>query len=490
MPDKPSEPDTQDAPKQGRPLGRFIWRGFWIILAICLCFFLGNISVSLGLLDLGHQLGITSSLTRSGDTDDSQVSTRQLSARLDEVSRYLDNSSLYRYTQKDLDQATAQAINGLLATSNDPYAQYFTPEQYADYQRNSEGAYEGIGVVLTLIDDKITVLQVYQDTPAGDAGVLTGDVLVAIDGDRHDWGLQEAIQAIQRPAGTSLTLTWQRDGKDRDTTLTVADISVPAIITHLIEEQGHKVGYIYLRRFNLQSGTEVANALQQLDAQGADSFVLDLRGNPGGYITQAIQITSLFVPQGVVVWIEDSQGKTSREVTGHPLTDKPLSVIINGDSASASELVSAALQDHGRATIVGQQSYGKGSVQDFEELSWGGAIKYTIAHYLSPNGHTINGVGVTPDVKVAPASDTSANSNTSDSSGDSTNSSDSSGSSDSTNSGDNSGASDSTNSNNSQNLTLEDIISSSAYQYSRGVDPQLDAALDALSTKDTKATQS
>ena len=450
--------DEPDAPPKPAPQGRTVVSPrprtkrralrtagalFLCVLVVTLSFILGNLGAYFGFVDIGHKLGLNNPLTQGAATAEDEVSTRQLAARLDEVSRYLEGESLYRYTQGDLDEATAAAITALLETSNDPYAQYYTPEQYEAYKRSSEGEYSGIGVVLSLLDGRITVLQVYEDSPAFDAGVRPGDVLLAVDGDRHDWGLQEATEAIRRPAGETVRILWQRGASERETALTLREVNIPTIVSHLIPSGGQLVGYIYLRRFNTHSASELREVLRQLDEQGAQCFILDLRGNPGGYLNQAIEVTSLFVSEGVVVQIQDRKGITQRRVTGKTATGKPLAVLINGGSASASELVAAALQDHGRATIVGEVSYGKGTVQDINDLSWGGALKYTIAHYLSPEGKTLDGVGVTPDIVVSPES----------AAGD---------------------------------YNLEDIITSNSYRYRKGADPQLDAALGALGAQSSQ----
>jgi carboxyl-terminal processing protease len=410
------------------------------LLLLALIFFvLGNLSSYLGLVEIGQRLPITNPQTQPADQAQDEVSTRQLAARLEEVAAYLDGASLYRYTQGDLDTATTEAINSLLATSDDPYAVYYTPEEYAAYKKTSEGEYSGIGVVLSLIDEKVTVLQVYENSPAKEAGIRPGDVLLAVDGLRQDWKLEEATEKIRRPVGQKVTIIWQRGTEERHTELTIKEINIPTIITHLITSNGQQVGYIYLRRFTTHSASELGEAIRQLDGMGAQSFVLDLRGNPGGFLTQAVAVTSLFVPEGVVVQIEDRQGIRTEKVSGNTVTDKPLVLIINKGSASASELVAAALQDHGRALIVGEVSYGKGTVQDVNALSWGGALKYTIAHYMSPNGKALDKVGVQPDVVVEFP----------DKEGD---------------------------------TALEDVITGGQYRYRRGADPQLDAALDHVGT--------
>jgi C-terminal peptidase prc len=244
--------------------------------------------------------------------------------------------------------------------------------------------------------------------------------------------------------------------------LVLREVNIPTIVTHLIERDGQAVGYVYLRRFNTHSASELSAALLGLEEQGAQSYILDLRGNPGGYLSQAIDVTSLFVSEGVAVQIEDRQGVVSQEVTGKTVTDRPLAVLVNGGSASASELVAAALADHGRATIVGENTYGKGTVQDIRRLSWGGALKYTIAHYLSPKGTVLDGVGITPDVLV-PLTDGSDGEGA-----------DGQGDADGQDDEGAHGGSDS---------GLSDHITSSGYRYEQGADPQLDAALVAVLAK-------
>jgi carboxyl-terminal processing protease len=428
---------AQSPSRRSRKALRRLGLSALILLLVALIFTAGNLASSLHVVELGNLIGLKDSLSQGASSTDEEVPAAQLVARLDEVAACLDGDALYRYTQGDLDAATTEAIRALIKTSGDPYAQYYTPEEYAEYLRGSEGEYSGIGVVLALMDEEITVLQVYEESPASEAGVLAGDVLLSIDGDAHDWELSEATEAIRRSLGEEITLVWRRGSTERETTLILREVNIPTIVSHLLERQGQSVGYVYLRRFNARSASELGEVLRILEDKGVQSFILDLRGNPGGYLTQAIGITSLFVPEGVVVQIQDRKGIILEKVDGRVVTNKPLIVIANGGSASASELVAAALQDHGRARVVGEVTYGKGTVQDIRELSWGGALKYTIAHYLSPDGRALDGVGVTPDILAQPAED-------------------------------------------SEELGLTDHITNDNYRYAEGVDPQLDAALAAL----------
>jgi carboxyl-terminal processing protease len=373
------------------------------VLAAALLFTAGNLGAHLGIVDIGKLVGLTAPQTRGPSDADAEAATAQLAARLDEVAALLDTDALYRYTQGDIDAATTEAIRALIETSGDAYAHYYTAAEYAEYLRDSEGEYPGIGVVLATLDGTVTVLQVYEGSPAFEAGIAAGDVLLAVDGDRHDWELEEATTAIRREPGREVSILWQRGDEERETVLMLREVNIPTIVSHLIEHQGQAVGYVYLRRFNAQSADELSEALRGLEAEGARSLILDLRGNPGGYLSQAIDVTSLFVAEGAVVQIEDRRGITVDGVDGAPVTGLPLAVLVDGASASAAELVAAALRDHGRAAIVGERTYGKGTVQDVRELSWGGVLKYTIAHYLSPAGTALDGVGITPDVVVGPA---------------------------------------------------------------------------------------
>jgi carboxyl-terminal processing protease len=422
--------------KQGKILSK-LGIFFLSVALVLLVFAAGNLASHTGLLDLGQLLRLNTPLTQSAATPTDEVTAEQLAARLDEVANLINHDSLYRYTQEDLDTATTESINALLALSGDRYARYMPPDEYEAYLKSTEGEYAGIGISLSSLNGEISVIDVYEDSPASEAGIQPGDVLLAIDGDRHAWEIQEAIDTIRRPAGEEVTLIWRRGTQERETTSVVRPVTIPTVVTHLIEKDGHSVGYLSLRGFNMQSAADIRASLDSLEAAGVEGFILDLRNNPGGYLEQAIDIASLFVPQGAVVQVESREGIRTRSVTGKLATDKALVVLVNGDSASASELLAAALQDHERAIIVGQQTYGKGTMQSIYTLSWGGALRYTVAHYMSPFGNTVDGVGVTPDIEVAQSTTP-------------------------------------------VELSATDHIGASSYRYSEGIDLQLDAALEAL----------
>ncbi len=267
------------------------------------------------------------------------------------------------------------------------------------------GEFGGIGVLLSEKDGTSYVVEVYKDTPADEAGIKAGDLFSVIGGiSRDKWTTDEVVKRVRGKEGTSIELTMIRPaeksphGKPYTVTLKRALITFPNVESSM---KPGKVGYIRLGQFNGNATDEIAQAVKALEKKGAKSFVLDLRDNPGGALDQAVTVSSLFVEDGVVVRV-DERGKpeTVYRTKGDKITDAPLVLLINGNSASASEIVGGALQDYGRATLVGEKSFGKGSVQTIKETSFGGAVKFTTAHYLTPKKRAIDGKGLTPDVVV------------------------------------------------------------------------------------------
>ncbi len=301
--------------------------------------------------------------------------------------------------------ATAGAVQGLLESMGDKYAFYFDAEHYKAFTEDSMGSFGGIGVVLGEKNGGTYITEVYKGTPAAKAGLLPGDVFRVIDGDRRDdWLTSDVVKLVRGDVGTTVTVTLLRPkkgspngGTEKTFTLTRATINYPNLKSEMIDG----VGYMRLGQFNANAESDITKAVENLTKKGAKALVLDLRSNPGGLLDEAVDVTSLFIDDGVVVRV-DERGKDEQELraNGTKVTDLPLVVLIDGDSASASEITGGALQDYKRATLVGEKSYGKGSVQTVESVSWGGAVKFTIAHYLTPKKRVIDGKGLTPDVVV------------------------------------------------------------------------------------------
>jgi carboxyl-terminal processing protease len=263
-----------------------------------------------------------------------------------------------------------------------------------------KGEFFGVGVVLGLNKDSQPFAQrVFPDSPASRAGIKAGDVFSAVGTVRKaKWDLDSFATLVRGPLGTKVTVEVTRKGRAPFmVTMTRARITPPNTTTKMYG----KVGYVRLMTFNDLSAGELSSAIKGFDAKGATGYVLDLRENPGGLLNSAVDVVSLFVKQGVAVRV-DERGKPEEvdAVTGNQITTKPLVVLVDAGSASASEIVTGALKDYKRATIVGQLTYGKGSVQSVQPIANGGAVKMTIAHYLTPLRNIINHVGVTPDIVV------------------------------------------------------------------------------------------
>jgi len=358
-----------------------------VIILTATGFFIGGVlfSGSAGVLPSVGSL-ITSSTTDPGTL-------------LDQVRGIIGTRALEPSSDESI---TTNAIRGALESLGDPYAAYYDAQQYKDLQQDQSGEFFGIGVTLGLNKDGQPVAAtVFDGTPAKSAGIKSGDVFSAVAGVRKaKWDLAEFVRLVRGPLGTKVTLEITRAGKSPfAVTLTRARITVPNTMTKMYGD----VGYVRLMTFNEISASDVAQAIKDFDAKGAKGYVLDLRDNPGGLLSSAIDVSSLFIEENGVIVRVDERGKPQEVDRAHggAITSKPMVVLVDADSASASEIVTGALKDYGRATVVGVTTYGKGSVQGVLPLGNGGAMKLTIAHYLTPLSKVINKVGVIPDVVVA-----------------------------------------------------------------------------------------
>jgi len=327
-----------------------------------------------------------------------QSERTDFSRTLDEVREKIEDSALEPSSEESM---TSGAVRGLLMSIDDPYAAYFDEEHYQYFEEQADGEFQGIGVTVTERDGQVIVVNPIEGTPAEEAGLKSEDVIVSVDGlTRERWTLDEIVSLIRGPEGTDVTIGIRREDVEDilEFTISRAKIDIPNITTELVDGD---LGYIYLFQFNAKAADEVLQAIEDLTADGARGFVLDLRDNPGGLLSSSIEVSSLFIEEGLVVSVEDRNGVVEEyRAAGDLATEVPLVVLVNENSASASEIVAGALQDHGRATIVGVTTFGKGSVQTIEQLLSGGAIKFTVARYLTPDGHSINKIGLEPDVVV------------------------------------------------------------------------------------------
>ncbi len=295
------------------------------------------------------------------------------------------------------------AINGML-NALDPHSAYLTPDLYKELQVDTEGSFGGLGIEITLRDGVLTVVSPIEDTPAARAGIKAGDQIIKIEGElTKDMSLVEAVKKMRGPKGSKVQISIRREGVPRllDLTLTREVIKVQSVKARTLEK-GY--GYIRLTQFQDRTSTDLEAALHRLVQENGklEGLVLDLRNNPGGLLNQAVKVSDLFLDSGLIVYTEGRLDNQKQKYFAHPggYTDVPMVVLVNGGSASASEIVAGALQDHGRAVVLGTQTFGKGSVQTILPLENGAALRLTTAMYYTPSGRSIQVTGISPDITL------------------------------------------------------------------------------------------
>jgi carboxyl-terminal processing protease len=291
------------------------------------------------------------------------------------------------------------AVKGLVNALGDPYSVYMDPKMYSELMLETKGSFGGVGIVLGVKDKKLTVVAPIEGTPAEAAGILSGDQIIRIDAlDTKDMALDEAVGKIRGPEGTKVTLTIQRNGKEpQEFPITRATIVIKSVSGKMLDKE---MGYIRVSMFSETTGKDFAQKLEELKEQGMTSLVLDLRNNPGGLIDQCVKVAELLVPKGPIVSVIGKDGDRETYQSSSTAAPLPLTVLVNGGSASASEIVAGAIQDRGVGKLVGVKTFGKGSVQRLMPLDKDSAVKITIAEYHTPNDRSIHGKGIIPDVIV------------------------------------------------------------------------------------------
>ena len=303
----------------------------------------------------------------------------------------------------DPKKQTYGAIEGMLKTLGDEgHTRFLTPEERKQNDQDLSGFYEGIGIEIVNKGDKVVVVAPIEGSPADRAGFESGDVLVAVNGQSvRDDELSEVIDKIKGPEGTRVEVTVQRGQQERKFDLQRAEIKVPIVSWALVPDTD--VAYVYLSSFSDNSAEELRNAFEKARAAGARRFILDLRDNPGGRLDQAVEMAGYFLEPDSVVYIrKDASGERKEiKVKGEPESmDAPLAVLVNKGSASSSEILAGALRDNGRATVIGETTFGTGTVLSEFVLDDGSSILLGVAEWLTPDGDFIRDTGITPDVKV------------------------------------------------------------------------------------------
>lgn len=296
---------------------------------------------------------------------------------------------------------------GLVYGLGDVYSRYYTADEYAQETASTDGAYAGIGVSIQKNKNGgVQIAECYEGGPGAEAGLQTGDVITAInDTDVTDMELSDVVSLIRENKDNTIVLTVFRENeeKSREISVDVTDVELPSVFGEMLDK---KTGYIQITQFTGVTPQQYKDMFAELKDKGMERLVIDLRDNPGGLLTSVCDILREILPEGLIVYTEDKYGNREEEnCDGKHQLDMPLAVLVNENSASASEIFAGAVQDHEVGTIVGTTTYGKGVVQELRQLSDGSAVKLTVSNYYTPNGNSINKVGIKPDVEVKLASE-------------------------------------------------------------------------------------
>ena len=371
-----------------------------LIIAFCLGFALRGHTHFLASLGLPSSItGITQAVT-SDNTATSEDVFHSLSARVKEVDTLIFEDSLDTY---ELEPTTDAVLTAIAGSSNDPYMRYYSNERYTELLTQQDEGYAGIGVLFSEHNGQAYAVDVFEGSDAQEKGVQSGDFVVSVDVDSSQtWSRAEVAAKLAQAADSEVVITWRRpdkplgDGGEEFTTTLMCREYDEANVTSEYDKES-QVGYIKVRQLTENAASLTKKAVEKLLKDGAKSFVLDLRDNPGGYLSQAVDVASLFMKSGTVVEVQTTNGISAKNASGQPVTDAPLVVLVNQNTAAGAEVIAAALKESQRASdLVGSTTLGKGSVQVVSQLSFGGALRYTAAFYLTPEGHAIDQAGVTP----------------------------------------------------------------------------------------------
>jgi len=357
-------------------------------------------------LVFGIVVGVSVSLTSSVLADRKTATSSGLP--LNELRNFSDIFARIKsdYVEEVDDKTLLEnAIRGML-TGLDPHSTYLTPDEYKELKIGTTGKFGGLGIQVGMEDGFVKVISPIDDTPAFRAGIQAGDLIIRLD-DKSVKGmtLNDAVKIMRGEPGTDIKLTVIREGADKPLTITItrAIISVKSVKSRMLEDS---YGYVRISNFQSKTARDLVSEVTKLKKENKDELkglVLDLRNNPGGVLTAAADVADAFINQGKLVFtrgrIENSEFEFNAK-PGDIMNGAPMVVLINGGSASASEIVAGALQDHRRAVVVGRKSFGKGSVQTIQELRNGGAVKITTARYFTPKGRSIQGEGISPDIEL------------------------------------------------------------------------------------------
>ena len=349
----------------------------------------------------GFMLGSNVDLGQGMGTKD-----KELIGEMESLKGLIDKNFLFDYEDNDIYNG---ALKGMFANLGDPYTSYYPKEEYEKLLENLDGRYKGIGVTVSASKEgMIKVVQVFENSPAKEAGMKAGDFIKSVEGTDFDaTELEEAVALIRGKEGTKVKIEVIRTSEDRPEGEEIPmiverrDVTVDTVYSETLDIDGTKIGYLRLSAFDDITWDDFKDKYSKLKNEDIEGLVLDLRNNPGGSLDVCLNIADTFLDEGVIVTTEDKNGNVITEKSDSNMDDIPMTVLINENSASASEILAGALKDRGRAKIIGTKSFGKGIVQKLFPLENGAGAKITISEYKTPNGENINKVGVKPDIEIA-----------------------------------------------------------------------------------------
>lgn len=303
------------------------------------------------------------------------------------------------YGELDRDKLIDGAVEGMISSVGDTFTSYSDTDSTSSFDETINGSYEGIGcTVATLEDGTISVIDMFENSPSYKAGLKVGDIILKVDGESYEGKNSNDISNYIKNSGKSkIVLTVKRDNEEKDISINLSKVEIPHVSGKVIEQDSKKIGYIKISLFASNSYKQFKNKLDELEKSNIDDLIIDVRDNSGGYLSSVTDICNLFLDKGKVIYqLEDSKGKVKKKDTTKEKRKYDIVVLINGGSASASEILASAIKESYGGDIVGTNSYGKGTVQQTKKLLDGSMIKYTTQKWLTPDGNSINEVGVTP----------------------------------------------------------------------------------------------
>ncbi len=314
--------------------------------------------------------------------------------KVDELLEHVENEA---YNKPDDEDIIDGLCSGIFAGLGDKYSSYMTKEEYEQYESSLAGSFEGVGIMFSADDKGEFVVQgTTEGSPAEKAGIKEGDIIKKVDGKTYD-DADKAASAIRGKKGTNVILTIERDGKTKDYELTRDEIITESVEDDVLDGN---IGYIKITEFDDQTDEDFEKSLEKMEKKNVKGFILDLRNNGGGLVTSSTEIADMLLGKGVITYMEDRDGHKEYYKSDAEKTRLPYVILVNGYTASASEILTAAVKDMGQGKIVGTKTYGKGVVQITQTLSDGSAYKLTVMQYFSPEGNVINEKGITPDYKI------------------------------------------------------------------------------------------